>query len=281
MKQLAHLGRARVRLALGTTYAPQAERAAYLAGAADDARMVQPGFVAHVTRDGSVRARWNVFYRAHNVSRWGTIAERFGHPQQNLPIVAFTGYRRLTIDAQGRSQVNGIPVARNGVPDPRVLVDSIPGLFGHDGISQMWMQRKYDSLDANMILGKYAEAQLILAEVEGGQGAVARINGLRRMHGLPEYQGTDPMDIHNTLIEERRRELFLEARHWADKLRFGLWFPRQQGRAIPSHQGSYGPTTCQFMPASEYTYNPNLPGEPDLTMQERAGRPLHPLVVPR
>jgi hypothetical protein len=58
------------------------------------------------------------------------------------------------------------------------------------------------------------------------------------------------------MIEERRREFFFEGRFHADKLRYGLWFPRGRGK---DHKGiQYGFTTCHLMPESEYELNQNI-----------------------
>jgi hypothetical protein len=246
VRQLAHLGRARARLALGDQ-----------AGAAQDAAVVQPGFVAWVTRDASVRGRWNATFRGLNVMQWRTIAGPVTW-SINGELVS-TGYYNLTIAPDGRQTVG------EGVPDPRVPVRFI-GQFAQDGVTDQWNQFKYTSLADNQHLARWAEAQLILAEVEGGQSAVNRINALRDVHGLPHYRGGSAADIQKTIIEERRREFFLEGRHYADKLRFGLWFPRGQGFDRKSE--AYGLSYCMLMPMAEYENNRNIPAGyegPDLS----------------
>jgi hypothetical protein len=237
LKQLALLGRARVRLALGDH-----------AGAAADAAQIQPGFVAYATRDASVRQRWNHVYRALNVQGYAAIADVVQWQGGPVP---FTGYRNLTIDA------NGMPTVDNGVTDPRVPVQFM-NEFLQDGVTDNWAQQKYTSLDAPIPIARWAEAQLILAEIEGGAAAVARINAIRDVHGLPHYNGpiTDEA-IRDLIIEERRREFFLEGRFLAEKLRKDLWFPRGVGA---NHKGfAYGRATCFMMPLSEYQNNPNIP----------------------
>jgi hypothetical protein len=144
-----------------------------------------------------------------------------------------------------------------------VPVEILPGPMGTDRQTQMYIQTKYDNYASDIPLARWAEAQLILAEIEGGQGTVARINNLRDVHGLPHFNSTDPTEIRDHLIEERRRELFLEGRFWADKLRFDLWFPRGVGLSIPEARGNYGFTVCILMPLSEYENNPNLRDGPD------------------
>jgi hypothetical protein len=237
LRQLALLGRARVRLALGNT-----------AGAAADAAQIEPGFVAYATRDNSVRPRWNHIYRTLNVQGYSAIAPVVTWQGQPVP---FTGYRYLTIGA------NGVPTIDNGVADPRVPVRFL-NEFLQDGVTDNYAQQKYPSNAAHIPIARWAEAQLILAEVEGGAAAVARINALRDVHELPHYAGpTDATAIRNLIIEERRREFFLEGRFLAEKLRKGLWFPMGVGT---NHKGvTYGNAHCFMMPLSEYQNNPNIP----------------------
>lgn len=237
LKQLALLGRARVRLALGDH-----------AGAAQDASQVQPGFVAWVTRDASVRPRWNHVYRALNVQGYSAVA---GVVHWQGAPVEFTGYRDLTIAP------DGTPTIAQGVPDPRVPVKFM-NEFLQDGVTDNFAQQKYTSLDDPIPLARWAEAQLILAEIEGGAAAIARINALRDVHDLPRYTGpVSPEIVHDLIIEEKRREFFFEGRFLAEKLRKDLWFPRGVGA---NHKGfTYGRTTCFMMPIDEYQNNPNIP----------------------
>lgn len=237
LKQLAYLGRARVRLARGD-----------LTGAAADAEQITPGFVAYATRDNSVRPRWNHVYHQLNVNGYAAVAGTVlwqGEP------VEFTNYRDLTIAADGTPSVN------DGVPDPRVPVQYM-NEFLQDGVTDNFAQLKYTSTDDDIPIARWAEAQLILAEIEGGAAAVARINALRDVHGLPHYTGpTDETSIRNLIIEERRREFFFEGRFLAEKLRKDLWFPRGVGS---NHKAvSYGNATCFMMPLVEYQNNPNIP----------------------
>ncbi len=237
LRQLALLGRARVRLARGD-----------LSGAAADARQIQPDFVAYATRDNSVRPRWNHVYRQLNVNGYSAVA---GAVQWEGAPVPFTGYRNLTVAADGRL------TRGDGVPDPRVPVRFM-NEFLQDGVTDNYAQLKYTSTAANIPIARWAEAQLILAEVEGGAQAVSRIDALRDVHGLPHYAGpTNAASIRNLIIEERRREFFFEGRFLAEKLRKELWFPMGVGA---NHKAvTYGRARCFMMPLSEYQNNPNIP----------------------
>ncbi len=238
MRQLAHLGRARVRFALGDD-----------AGAAVDAAEVQPGFVAWATRDGSVSSRWNGPHWHLTVNSWWSIAGPTRYPDVNGEIVT-PGWRDLTISADGR------PTVDDGTPDPRVPVFLIDGIGA--GAGPQYNQSKYSSFGDDHHLAKYAEAQFILAEIEGGQAAVDRINALRDEHGIAPYQaGTSFEEIRALIIEERRREFFLEGRHFPDKLRYDLWFPRGTGRN--QFGFAFGISTCLLMSQGDYENNPNIP----------------------
>ena len=236
LKQFALLVRARVRLAM-----------ADLAGAAADADLIQPDFVAYVTRDASVRPRWNAVHQAFNATRWRSFAGPvwwYGHAETQL---VSAGYLNLTVD-----ETTGMPTVDSGVTDPRVPL-TFTGQFAQDGVTDQYTTEKYTGLGDNQRLATWAEAQYILAEIEGGQQAVARINAVRAGHGLPDFVSADDDEIYSVLIEERRREFFLEGRHHADKLRFGLWFPR--GRGWNHKQVRYGLEYCLLMPENAYELN--------------------------
>lgn len=239
LRQLALLGRARSLYAMGN-----------LDAAAADAALIQPGFVAYVTRDATVRKRWNQVYQHHTVSKYSTVAG----PVEFDGVIVSPGYRNLTIDP-----TTGAPTVDAGVADPRVPVVNT-GAPGQDGRTIHWIQTKYTGHDANIPLARWAEAQLILAEVALVNGqtsqAVQHINNLHEVHSLPAYTGpTDMQSLMDLIIEERRREFFYEARFHATKLEHDLWFPRGTGF---NHKGvAYGNTTCIPIPDDEILLNPN------------------------
>src|SRR5690606_5830928 len=125
-RQLAHLLRARVRFARGDH-----------AGAATDAREVEPGFMAYVTRDaGGERTRWNKVYNSHNQEQINTVLGAVdwwqGPPDpatgNSWPaVIPFTGYRSLGILPDGRAvDDQGVAITTTAyptaVPDSRVPV---------------------------------------------------------------------------------------------------------------------------------------------------------------
>lgn len=156
-------------------------------------------------------------------------------------------YRGLTIDGQ---------------PDVRVLAFDT-GTRGHDSATPVWMVTKYgDAREADIRLipvpvASWREAHLIIAEAEGGQEAVQRINVLRDFWGLPHFSSDDAAEIQQQVIEERRRELFLEGHHLWDLRRFNL--PQTPAAGEPYRQGGfYGDVRCFPLPAVERNNNPNI-----------------------
>lgn len=211
---LATLGRARVRLDLGKN-----------AEAAADAALIPEGFLAVTTRSGANDDRRNMI---------------FVHMSLNKFVTVGPSYRNVLLD---------------GSPDPRVAVASAPDGVTNDGYTPWWNQLKYTSDVAPIPLARWEEAQLILAEVAGGEAAVPYIDNVRAAHGLPPYSGgTSPEEIRAAIVEERRREFFLEGRRHADMLRYGVPFATGVG-----HKGTpYGNTTCYPLAQAELDGNPNL-----------------------
>jgi hypothetical protein len=124
----------------------------------------------------------------------------------------------------------------------------------------MFSPEKYLDLGAPIRMATYDEAQLILAEVQGGAQAVAIINALRDEYGLPHYTGaTDAASIQQLIIEERRRALFVEGFRNYDMQRFNVPFNPPVGTAFPQKGGTYGNTRCLPLPDIEKFNNPNVP----------------------
>jgi starch-binding outer membrane protein, SusD/RagB family len=211
---LATLGRARVRLDLGD-----------LAGATADAAQIPEGFLAVSTRSGANDDRRNMI---------------FVHMTLNKFVTVGPSYRNLAVGEEA---------------DPRVAVSASPSGVTNDGFTPWWNQLKYGSDVEDVPLARWAEAQLILAEAAGGAAAVPYIDAVRAQHDLPGYSGgTSPEEMRAALIEERRREFFLEGRRHADMLRYGVPFATGVG-----HKGTpYGSTTCYPLAQAELDGNPNL-----------------------
>lgn len=223
----ALLGRARALLDLGQT-----------AAAGADAAKIPPGFVVNMTMDAVNTRRQNYIFVSINQSNWSTVE----------PVS-----RNLTVD---------------GVPDPRVAVTNT-GRAGTAAGTMVWTINKYSALDTPIPIARYAEAQLIVAEAKLAAGdlagAAAAINTVRATHpGLPQYNATGQTadQVKTQLIEERRRELFVEGHRLGDLRRYNLAFAPATGTAYTIGGGNYGSQTCFPLPDVERINNPNISKNP-------------------
>lgn len=222
----ATLGRARTQLDLGN-----------VAAAGADAATIAPGFVVNMSTDGINIRRENFSFFTINNSSFATVDPSF---------------RGLTV---------------NGAPDPRVAVTST-GKNGTAPGALIVTPDKYPALTTPMPIARYAEAQLIVAEAKLAAsdlaGAVAAINAARATHpGLAPFDGTGQTaaQLKTQLIEERRRELFLEGHRLGDLRRYNLAFTPATGTTY-SGGGTYGTQTCFPLPDVEVINNPNIPKTP-------------------
>jgi hypothetical protein len=132
--------------------------------------------------------------------------------------------------------------------------------------SRIWVPTKYNVVTAPMRVASYAEAQLIVAENAASTdiaAAVKAINNARsRTAGLPDYvapAGATAADIKAQIIEERRREFFVEGHRLGDMRRYGIAFTPAQGTAY-QYSGVYGTQTCFPLPDVERINNPTIAG---------------------
>jgi hypothetical protein len=197
------------------------------ASALADASLVPVGFARMINMSTSTVRRENQDYIQSIQNRNASVA---------------AAYRSLTV---------------NGVPDSRVVAVLSP-LKGQDNVHQLWLQQKYTTLTAPRVLAGWKEAQLIIAETSTGQAAVDAINKLRASASLPLFSSTDPTAIAAQVVEERRRELFLDGQRLGDLLRLGIPFP--SGVTIAG--APIGPITCIPLPLTERAINPNLKNYP-------------------
>ena len=148
--------------------------------------------------------------------------------------------------------------------DPRVAVTNT-NRNGTASGTQIWTPDKYPALASAMPIARYAEAQLIVAESKLAAndlaGAVAAINVVRASRaGVPAYDGTGQAaaQIKATIIEDRKRELFLEGHRLGDLRRYGLTFTPTAGTPYTIGGGVYGTQTCFPLPDVERINNPNI-----------------------
>jgi hypothetical protein len=219
----AYAGRARVRL-----YQHNAS------GAAADAALVPAGFVFNAGMDATNARRYNHIYT--NISTSGV----------------------LTVEPTARALTT-----ETGQVDPRaamVRLNTAPG----DGLNQIWIPTKFNA--ASLAAGqgipqpitRYAEAQLILAEAQGGANAVTIINAMRAAANVNPYTGpTDAASNKALIASERQRVLFLEGFRAFDIERMNLDLVPAVGS--PYLQGGvYGGTVCFPVPDIEKNNNPNV-----------------------
>jgi hypothetical protein len=224
IRSLALLGRARARLDLGNT-----------AGAAADATLIPPGFVVNATYSNAKPSRQNVVYN---------------FLYQLLAATVEAPFRDVTFE---------------GVADPRVnVVDA--GSEGSDNVTPIFLPAKYSAFESPIPVGRWEEAQLILAEADATAGdvpgAVGIINTLHANAGIPAYGGGTPSEVLAQIVEERRRELFLEGQRLGDIIRYGLALAPAAGTPFPvgdAVSGVYGTQVCFPLPAAERLNNPNIP----------------------
>jgi hypothetical protein len=221
---LARLGRARAELDLGN-----------YAAARNDAALVHAGFSYAVDASGSNSLRQNkVWAENHLAGSAVSMSASVG------PV-----YRRLN--------------------DPRVPVDSVAKAGG--GIAttvtgvQEWLQKKYTSVDAPLVLGSYIEAQLIIAEAAARANDLATAQGViaaeRARGNQPAFTGTTQAEVLNEIIDQRRREFFLDGHHLGDYIRFNLPLSPAPGTAYHAG-GTYGSQRCLPLPNVEKNNNPNF-----------------------
>jgi hypothetical protein len=198
-------------------------------GAAADAALVPAGFVLTSANDATDNRLYNRVFSITGQSGFYTVED-------------------LSRDLR----------TEKGEVDPR-SASKLTATRAADARSPIWSPNKYTGYASPMRITSYEEAQLILAEAQGGAQAVTIINALRAAVGLQGYTGgTDAASIQSLIIDERRRALFLEGFRNYDLQRFNLPFTPAVGTAFPQKGGSYGNTRCLPLPDVERFNNPNL-----------------------
>jgi len=215
---LARVGRARAYLDMG-----QASQAATDAGA------VPAGFEYVVTASGASSRRYN------------RVFSQSGNPP--------TGGDALSVGPNYRN------MTWMGVADPRVVAQD-GGYTATEG-TPIWFQEKYTGQGSPLPLASWEEAQLIVAEAQGGSTAVGIINAFHDAAGLPHFESTDPAEIQAHVIQERDRVLWLTGHRFYDIRRLNLTLDPAPG--TPYHKGGlYGDTRCLPLPDVERNNNPNI-----------------------
>jgi hypothetical protein len=219
---LALLGRARTELDLANP-----------AAAAADAALIPAGFEVDIDHDAVQTRRQNLVYVQTQVGNYASVD-------------------------------TSIQNAYAASHDPRIAVTSI-NKIGSDGHTPLVFPNKDAAATSPQAIAKYSEAQLIIAEndVDTGNltGAVTIINALQTAAGQPAFTPS-PLDaptVMAKIVDERKREFFLEGHRLGDIRRLGLPIMPLAGAPYVSG-GTYSTQACFPLPAVEQINNPNLNG---------------------
>jgi len=220
---LALLGRARTELDLGNS-----------AAAATDAAQIPLGFEVDIDHDATATRRQNLVFIQTKMAQFASVD----------------------------TSIINRDTATTGGHDPRIAVTNTFAL-GSDGVTTIWSANKDASATSPQALAKYSEAQLIIAENDANtgdlNGAKTIINTLRTAAGQPVFNPgslTLPVVIAE-IVEQRRREFFLEGHRMGDIRRLGLPLSPATGAPYVSG-GTYGDQSCFPLPNVERINNPNL-----------------------
>jgi len=215
---MALVGRARARQNLGDW-----------SGARADAGLVPAAFVKTVTASATTGRRENRVWSQNITSN----ATSVGEP-----------YRQMDRDG-----------------DPRVALDSTT-VVSVTGIRIWRASGKYPAAGSNFSLATGTEARVILAEGEwqAGNYAAARdsLNFFRARGGQTALTTVDPDTLLAEVVDQRRRELFLDGHHLGDVIRYGIVLAPPAGTAYHG-SGNYGSQVCLPLPDVERLNNPNIP----------------------
>lgn len=202
-------------------------RLGHTADADADAKGVPAGFRFDATYSGDSQRRYNTV--------WSMLEQ----------------FQEVSVDS------SYMHVEFGGVPDPRVAAFDV-GKKATNGVTELWSTHKYPGNDAPIPLATWEEAQLIIAEVEGGQVAVDIINALHDKVGLPHFNSADPAAILAQVVEERKRQFFLDGHHLGDLKQYHIPLSPPEGAPFRDGGGTYQGQTCFPLPDNERLNNPNL-----------------------
>ena len=194
------------------------------AGAMADAQQIPAGYVRNATYSTAVDRRNNLVFSDNSSTN---TSSSVGDPYRSM-----TGDPRVPVTQGSSTSATGI---------------------------RHWYQTKYTTLSTPIPFAKYQEAQLIIAEAQIRAGnlpaALPILNAERARGNQGVFTGTTQAQYLAELIDQRRRELFLEGQHLEDIIRFGIAV--QPAAGTPYHfGGTYGNQICFPLPAAERLNNP-------------------------
>ncbi|MDQ2929543.1 MAG: RagB/SusD family nutrient uptake outer membrane protein [Gemmatimonadota bacterium] len=222
---LALVGRARTELDLGDG-----------ASAATDAALVPAGFEISIDHDATAVRRQNLVWAQ-------TILQQYSSVDTSI-------INRDTTDH-----------------DPRIAVTNA-GALGSDGVTDIWTANKDNQGTSPQRLASYEEAQLIIAENDANTGGLPAakdiINAILHSPELGADTSTyNPGTLTQAgvlaeIVEQRKREFFLEGHRLGDIRRLNLPMAPAAGAPFQVTNGVYSSQTCFPLPDIERINNPNL-----------------------
>jgi starch-binding outer membrane protein, SusD/RagB family len=165
---------------------------------------------------------------------------------------------RVTAENSVLNRVQSVGTPYRTMGDTRVPVTATT-LVSATGVTHYY-QTKYATTATPLPLATYEEAQLIIAEADIRANSLATalpiINASRTRGGQSvPFTGVTQAEYLAELIDQRRRELFLESHHLGDLIRYNL--PLNPAAGTPYHfGGTYSTQRCLPLPAAERLNNP-------------------------
>ncbi len=143
--------------------------------------------------------------------------------------------------------------------DTRVPIVNGNFVTAATGIAHFY-QTKYATGSAPIPLATYDEAQLIIAEADIRANSLVTalpiLTASRTRGGQGAFTGTTQPQYLAELVDQRRRELFLESHHLGDIQRYAIALTPATGTPYHFGGGGYGTQTCFPLPAAEKQNNP-------------------------
>lgn len=167
---------------------------------------------------------------------------------------------RVVAENSVLNRVQSIAEPYRNMGDSRVPVTAT-ALVSATGVTHYY-QRKYLTTATPLPLATWEEAQLIIAEADIRANSLATARPIliaSRKRGGQDTTAvllfTTQAEYTSELIDQRRRELFLESHHLGDLIRYNLPFNPAAG--TPYHfGGTYSTQRCLPLPAAERLNNP-------------------------
>ena len=174
-----------------------------------------------------------------------------------------TTRRQNRVWAQERSlDLVSVSILYRALGDPRVPVTDTRRT-GPTGVP-IFYEAKYPTAGTPIRIASGAEARLIVAEVDVATGtaesledARSIIDAFRARGGQQPLSASDQTTLRTALVDQRRRELFLEGQHLGDIIRYGVAMTPPAGAPYPGG-GVYGAQRCLPLPDVERDNNPAL-----------------------